>query len=150
MVLQTGNTNAGGNKAPRKAKKQGINMKCGYPVDIGGNLHPCGRCMPCRINTKRMWTGRIIGESVAYKNNSTFLTMTYDEEHKPKDNSLSFRDLQGYLKRLRSGSLGELRYFAVGEYGDKTARPHYHAIIFNAPAETWEQYLIAIRVVRRT
>lgn len=103
-------------------------------------MHPCGRCMPCRVNTKRMWTGRIIGESISYKNTSSFLTMTYDEDHKPKDNSLNFKDLQDYLKRLRSGSLGELRYFAVGEYGDKTARPHYHAIIFNAPAETWEDY----------
>lgn len=26
-----------------------------------------------------------------------------------------------------------LRYFAVGEYGGETERPHYHAIIFNIP-----------------
>lgn len=42
------------------------------------------------------------------------------------------------MKRLRKlvVARGErLRYYLVGEYGSKTARPHYHAIIMNATAE---------------
>lgn len=87
-----------------------------------------------------MWTGRILLENNAYKNSSTFLTMTYDDEHKPKNNSLSFKDLGDYTNRLRQGSLGHFRYFAVGEYGDKTSRPHYHMAVFNCPPEYWEKY----------
>lgn len=34
--------------------------------------------------------------------------------------------------------LRKIKYFACGEYGTKTQRPHYHAIIFNLP----ERYLL--------
>ena len=42
-------------------------------------------------------------------------------------------DLQKYFKRLRRLTDNKLKYYAVGEYGSKTQRPHYHAIIFNLP-----------------
>lgn len=113
-------------------------MKCGYPVEIGNRKVNCGRCMPCRINKKSMWTGRLILETSAYKNTSTFLTMTYDNENVPRDGSLVPEDLNKYIDRLRKSSLGHFRYFAVGEYGDKTQRPHYHMAIFNCPPEHWE------------
>lgn len=115
-------------------------MKCGYPVEIGQNTVNCGRCMPCRINKKQMWTGRLILENSAYKNTSTFLTMTYDQENVPRDGTLVPEHLNDYINRLRGSSLGHFRYFAVGEYGDKTERPHYHMAIFNAPPEHWEEY----------
>jgi hypothetical protein len=36
------------------------------------------------------------------------------------------------MKRLRKSNPGsKLRYYIVGEYGTKTNRPHYHALIFN-------------------
>lgn len=38
------------------------------------------------------------------------------------------RDLQLFLKRLRKHV--PLRYYAVGEYGTQTKRPHYHLIIY--------------------
>jgi hypothetical protein len=50
--------------------------------------------------------------------------------------SLDKRQLQLWLKRLRTAlaPLGlRLRFFAVGEYGSETSRPHYHAIIFGLP-----------------
>lgn len=34
------------------------------------------------------------------------------------------------MKRLRFNTGVKIRYFACGEYGEKTHRPHYHAIIF--------------------
>jgi len=44
-------------------------------------------------------------------------------------------DLQLFFKRLRKALPGvDVRYYACGEYGGGIgARPHYHAIIFNAP-----------------
>ena len=45
--------------------------------------------------------------------------------------SLSVRDTQLFLKRLRKQFRGRrLRYFLCGEYGPRTKRPHYHAIIY--------------------
>lgn len=45
--------------------------------------------------------------------------------------TLSVRDTQLFFKRLRKAFPGKrIRYFLAGEYGPKTKRPHYHAIIF--------------------
>lgn len=59
---------------------------------------------------------------------SQFVTLTYSDDKLPANGSLVKADLQKFLKRLRKRT--KLRYFAVGEYGDLTARPHYHAILF--------------------
>lgn len=37
------------------------------------------------------------------------------------------------MKRLRKEHGKGLKYYACGEYGTETNRPHYHAIIFNLP-----------------
>lgn len=114
-------------------------MKCAHPIVATERVVPCGQCMPCRINHKRMWTGRILLEAAHSPNTSTFLTMTYNDEHKPKNGSLVPSHLLRYINRLRDkSSLGHFRYFAVGEYGDKTQRPHYHMAIFNCPPLLWE------------
>lgn len=45
--------------------------------------------------------------------------------------TLSVRDTQLFFKRLRKAFPGrKIRYFLSGEYGPKTNRPHYHAIIY--------------------
>jgi hypothetical protein len=46
--------------------------------------------------------------------------------------SLEKRDVQLFFKRLRKASSTKIKYYVAGEYGGKTKRPHYHAIIFNA------------------
>lgn len=62
---------------------------------------------------------------------SIFLTLTYDEEHHPKDGSLVPDHLRDFLKRLRKKvSPLRLRYYGVGEYGEKNFRPHYHLAVF--------------------
>lgn len=61
---------------------------------------------------------------------SYFVTLTYSDKYLP-DCGLVKRHLQLYFKRLRKVT-PRLRYYAVGEYGSKTQRAHYHAIIFNA------------------
>jgi hypothetical protein len=61
---------------------------------------------------------------------SCFLTCTYDPQHLPADGSLNKKHFQDFLKRLRKHTNGGIRFFACGEYGDTTRRPHYHALIF--------------------
>jgi len=68
---------------------------------------------------------------------STFITLTYAPEHLPSNGSVSKEAMQLWLKRLRF-ELGErkIRYYLVGEYGEQSWRPHYHAIIYGmAPTE---------------
>lgn len=73
---------------------------------------------------------------------ASFITLTYDEESLPPDGSLRSRDLQLFIKRLRHYAKRQIRYFACGEYGDLTMRPHYHAALFNV--QHTEQNLIDI------
>jgi len=58
-----------------------------------------------------------------------FITLTYDPEHLPAENTLVLRDWQLFAKRVRKAGL-PFRFFHCGEYGSRTARPHYHAAIF--------------------
>lgn len=68
---------------------------------------------------------------------STFLTLTYKPEALPVGGTLQKKHLQLFLKRLRAEVEPRLiRYYAVGEYGSRTWRPHYHIILFNiSPTE---------------
>jgi len=89
---------------------------------------PCGKCILCREEHARQWAVRITNEASLWEFNS-FVTLTYDDEHLPANGQLNYKDLQDFWKRLRK-KVGPLRYYSVGEYGDKTNRPHYHACIF--------------------
>jgi len=108
---------------------------------------PCGRCIGCRIERARQWAVRIMHEAKMHDENS-FLTLTYAEE--PKGGTLVVDHCQAFMKRLRERvgrhcmrcgqmrrtcecpefKLRKIRFFLCGEYGEKLARPHYHAIIF--------------------
>lgn len=89
---------------------------------------PCGQCILCRLEHARQWAVRITHEGQLWEE-SSFVTLTYEDKHLPAYNSLYYPDLQKFWKRLRK-QIGTLRYYAVGEYGDESYRPHYHACIF--------------------
>jgi len=95
-----------------------------------GLLVPCGKCMHCRVAKRREWSLRMLHELDEHED-SIFITLTYDEDNVPENMSLRKADLQKFFKRLRK-ALGDrtIKYFACGEYGDKTERLHYHSIIF--------------------
>lgn len=61
---------------------------------------------------------------------NSFITLTFNEENLPSDRSIKKEHLQKFFKRLRKKLDIPIRYFACGEYGEKSGRPHYHAIIF--------------------
>lgn len=58
---------------------------------------------------------------------SSFVTLTYDEEHYKV--SLEYRDFQQFMYRVRA-RYGPTRFFMGGEYGETTGRPHFHALLF--------------------
>lgn len=63
---------------------------------------------------------------------NSFVTLTYDNDNLPTDNSLVKWHVQDFLKRLRERHRpNPLRYFHSGEYGDQYQRPHYHLCLFN-------------------
>lgn len=100
-------------------------------------LFPCGQCMPCRVNRLRVWSHRIMLEA-SLRGDNTFATLTYSPEALPLTvegvPTLKFKDLTDWLKRLRKAIEPErVRYFAVGEYGDATQRPHFHIALFGYP-----------------
>lgn len=99
---------------------------------------PCGHCINCRKERSKAWGFRLMCECANWQS-SVFLTLTYDEEHVTFVHDVSYpfystlvpRDLQLFIKRLRKALDGrQIRYYACGEYGTNTLRPHYHAILF--------------------
>ena len=108
-------------------------MNCKKPYARGLLAFGCGQCLPCRINRSRLWTHRLMLESLKH-GDSSFVTLTYREEDLPPGGTLVPKDAQDWLKRLRAAiSPARVRFFLVGEYGDRTERPHYHAALFGVP-----------------
>lgn len=115
-------------------------MKCLYPIEVKapGNHHlyqtvRCGQCANCRITRNQEWSARILMEARLHPE-SVFTTLTYSPDALPADYSLVPDHVTLWLKRLRKtlygSQKGALRYFLVGEYGSRTHRPHYHAVLF--------------------
>lgn len=91
---------------------------------------PCGRCIGCRLERSRQWAVRILHETKCHAD-SCFLTLTFDEEHCPRNRSLDYKVFQDFMKRLRKRFSGKrVRFFMCGEYGEQFDRPHFHACIF--------------------
>ena len=94
------------------------------------------------MNRSKQWAIRCMHEASLHENNC-FITLTFSEAALwTRDNpgSICKEELKRFLHRLRVNikrkdpnyTEGEqpFRYFACGEYGEKTQRPHYHVLIF--------------------
>jgi hypothetical protein len=73
---------------------------------------------------------------------SSFVTLTYNEEKMPEDWSVKPDILQRYIKRVRKKCEPfRIRFYGVGEYGDPNecsrglGRPHYHIALFGVGNE---------------
>lgn len=110
----------------------------GLPVQI-----PCGQCTGCKLEKSRQWAMRCVHESQCHEEN-TFLTLTYDDYNLPEGESLDPTHLQLFHKRLHNNLLRSrkkgIRYYACGEYGETTQRPHYHTLIFGYNFPDLEYY----------
>lgn len=125
----------------------GANMACFHPIPayrspageltLHKEVHPdsqplqlpCGNCLGCRTQRAQGWALRC---QLEYQQHTTavFATLTYDDEHLPL--TLDKTHVSAYLKKIRKALPNKLRFFASGEYGETTQRPHYHAIIYGA------------------
>lgn len=124
---------------------------CLRPINITqGNeeiLVPCGNCFRCRDRRSNDWIYRLLQEDKRAIS-SFFVTLTYDNANVPLSQSgllsLKYDDVTKFFKRLRYYQTQyrkkwypeidhdpKIRYYLVGEYGGRTDRPHYHAVVFN-------------------
>lgn len=124
-----GRTQAG--KTPYKFLGKAISYR---ETNIRGLLLlPCRQCIGCRLEKSRQWATRLLHET-KFHNNACFLTLTYDDDNLPENRSLKPDDLSTFIKDLRARldyyGKEKVKYLAIGEYGDRTQRPHYHAALF--------------------
>ena len=95
---------------------------------------PCSQCIGCRLERSRQWAVRLVKELKSHER-SCFLTLTYSDKFLARTRSglptLHKEDFTLFMKRLRKYYPPKsLRFFQCGEYGERTQRPHHHAIIF--------------------
>ena len=111
----------------------------------------CGKCLNCISNKKKEYGLRMMQEQMSDKSLvSYFGTLTYNDAFCPLTNegklTLYKQHINAYIRRLQAETKrmqGKLIYFVGGEYGERTARPHYHIIVlsnrplFNQMREYW-------------
>lgn len=112
-----------------------------------GVVVPCGKCPQCKLKRVNAWVFRLEQEARQHKT-SLFITLTYERPPMSSNGFMTLykKDYQDFIKRLRKHIHGNtksnIKYYACGEYGGKTWRPHYHAIIFDVfqdqIAATWK------------
>lgn len=94
---------------------------------------PCGKCLGCRLEHARSWAVRCMHEASLHEENC-FITLTYNEENLPTVtkgiSTVSKRDVQLFIKRLRKRYGKKIKYYMGAEYGPKLGRAHYHLCIF--------------------
>lgn len=120
-------------------------MECQKPRYLSKQdmVVPCGNCAFCTATKRSDWALRLHYEAKLH-DVKKFVTLTYADCHlnwRDGVPQLSKRDLQLWFKRVRRAGY-RIRYYAVGEYGSKTFRPHYHVILFgdvsdSAIRESW-------------
>lgn len=91
---------------------------------------PCGRCGGCKFEHSRQWAVRCMHEKRLHTE-SSFITLTYDDNHLPPGNTLVLAHYQNFMKRLRDKFGPGVRFFGCGEYGEISKRAHYHLLLLN-------------------
>lgn len=121
-----------------------ISLDSCYVVDAAGVCQPlfmqvpCGKCILCRDKKAREWECRAMCESQTSSSMPYFITLTYNDRCLPR-NGVRKGAAQRFMKRLRinferyTGQKHNIRFFLCSEYGSKTGRPHYHALLWNMP-----------------
>lgn len=106
---------------------------------------PCRQCDACRINARNIWGHRMVLESQLH-DDCSFLTCTYNDENLPDEFvhpdtgqvyaplSVNPEHHRLFINNFRTSYFRhtgkKIRMFGVGEYGEKSQRPHYHYALF--------------------
>lgn len=99
----------------------------GHPLRI-----PCGHCLGCRQDRAREWATRALMEA-DYFGGGLFVTLTFDDRHLPRSLLPEKATFQLFMKRFREAVrpfCDNVRFLACGELGEKSGRPHFHALMF--------------------
>lgn len=141
-------------------------MICETPYyDIKTDCYfPCGKCIPCRIKRKMEWVTRVTLEADKH-DLKAYVTLTLDDDNLmyggTDQPTLYPKDLTDFIKRLRrkyeyNGFDTKIRYFACGEYGDESKRPHYHLILLGIGENhadiirsCWNKGIVDIKPVKK-
>lgn len=122
------------------------------------SMIPCGQCHECRLQRSREWANRCVMEMDAFKpvdgiNRNWFVTMTYSPDHvdelrstvdgctlslhQPESGKDHLQKFNNAVRKKWDEKYGHqgIRFYACGEYGDESGRPHYHEILFNLPID---------------
>lgn len=118
---------------------------------------PCGKCWQCRLSKQNMYFVRSFYQwqmTRHFGGYASFVTLTYNNDNLPKTPIYGIPtffkpDCQKYIKRVRKNLAlvvsrnqfipineaqktvaHQLSYICVSEYGEHTARPHYHVLFF--------------------
>ncbi len=121
---------------------------------------PCRHCEECYTQMRLEWIYRATCEMQLHKS-AIFVTLTYkdyndgitqlppvaemvtDDGEILLHQTLRHRDFQLFMKRLRKQFPDrKIRYMVCGEYGSRTFRPHYHAIIYGLSLKDFPDCLI--------
>lgn len=106
----------------------------------------CGKCPTCQREKASEWAIKLINEA-KYHKKACFITLTFDNKilldrnskaHKYGANASFVFNINNskeyfkkFIKRLRKHYKDKaITFFHVGEYGEKTKRPHHHCIIY--------------------
>lgn len=128
-------------------------MKCLAPLTVLNPKHkvrplaeplrvnvPCGTCQNCLKSMVSQWAFRLEYHARNY-NYLDFVTLTFSPEYVPLTKSglqnLEKRPLQLFLKRLRKLNGDKISYFACGEYGGRSSRPHYHILLYGCLSHSY-------------
>jgi len=111
-----------------KVSKAAIRWAIGYQ-DV-----PCRKCFKCIRRRTNDWVIRLT-EELKVSSSAFFVTLTYSDENLIYGDlaaTLCREHLKKYIRKVRKKCGKNIKYYACGEYGTKTKRPHYHVILFNA------------------
>lgn len=125
----------------KKHRYKSFNGKI-VPIETFYYICPCGKCIPCLLDDQRDWAFRLQLEAEV-RETAWFITLTFADEFLPSDRCVHKEHLQSFLNHLRKKlerickkyhcNEPKLTYFAVGEYGRESNRPHYHLMLFGFP-----------------
>jgi hypothetical protein len=121
----------------KQDKRTGQRIELKEPLTI-----PCEKCDLCLAARAKKWAEQCMLEAKLTNlqtHCNLFITLTYSDAFLPENNSLCKNDLSEYLEKIHNLNISKnqkIKFFAAGEYGDITHRPHYHLILFNVP-QTW-------------
>lgn len=104
-----------------------------------GSFIQCGQCIECKSKKALEWSLRLLAEYETNKGHCYFITLTYDDEHLQSKHLIS-KDLHRFIDNLHKHNY-KFKYYACGEYGAKSLRPHFHLILWlNKPIDDLIKY----------